>query len=138
MIVTSVNLLAILGATALSMIIGFIWYSPMIFGKTWMRLSGITEDQMKVSKKLMFPMYGLSFLSSLILSFVLALFINLGNDTTILQGLTLSFWIWLGFIVTTHIYGVIFAGKPIKLYLIDIFYQLLSLFGMSIVLISWS
>lgn len=138
MTVTSVNLLAILGAAVFSMIIGFIWYSPIIFGKTWMRLSGVTEEKIKDSKKLMLPMYGLTFLSSLILAYVLALFINLGNETTILQGLTLSFWIWLGFVVTTNLYTVIFASRPIKLYLIDIFYQLLSLFGMSVVLISWS
>ena len=40
--------LKILALTALiPLILGFIWYNPRVFGKPWMRASGITEESMK-------------------------------------------------------------------------------------------
>src|SRR3989337_3239270 len=41
----SVNYLAVVVAAVASMIIGAIWYSPRVFGKMWMRLTGNTMGQ---------------------------------------------------------------------------------------------
>lgn len=131
------SLIAILEAAVVSMLIGLIWYSPWLFGKSWMSLSGLSVDKLNKSKKQLLSMYGLVFVSQLILAFVLDLFLNLSHDVTVIEAFKLSFWIWLGFIITTKITDVIFLNKNIKLYFIDIFYQLFALFGMSIILILW-
>lgn len=34
-------------AALIPLVIGFVWYSPKVFGKAWMSASGVTEDQVK-------------------------------------------------------------------------------------------
>jgi len=41
------NVYAILVAAIVPMVLGFIWYNPILFGNVWMRESGITEEKMK-------------------------------------------------------------------------------------------
>ena len=42
-----VNYIAIVIAAVAAMAIGFLWYSPMILGKQWMQLKGLTENSLK-------------------------------------------------------------------------------------------
>lgn len=41
------NPLAMLVAATSALIIGFIWYNPKVFGITWMREAGMTEEKVK-------------------------------------------------------------------------------------------
>lgn len=34
-------------AALIPMVIGFVWYNPMAFGKTWMRVADMTEEKIK-------------------------------------------------------------------------------------------
>ncbi len=61
------NFLAILVAALVPMVLGFIWYGPMLFQKAWMRESGMTEEKMKGSN--MGVIFGLSFVLALLLAF---------------------------------------------------------------------
>src|ERR1700754_2833029 len=40
-----INLWAVLAAGVSSMILGGLWYSPVLFGKAWSAASGVTEAQ---------------------------------------------------------------------------------------------
>ena len=42
-----INVWATLAAGASSLILGALWYSPVLFGKAWSAASGVTEDQAK-------------------------------------------------------------------------------------------
>ena len=61
------NFLAVLVAALVPMVLGFIWYGPMLFQKAWMRESGMTEEKMKGSN--MGVIFGLSFVLALLLAF---------------------------------------------------------------------
>ncbi len=63
------NFIAILVAALIPMIMGFVWYHPKVFGTAWMRLAGMTEEKTKQGN--MAVKFGLSFLFSLMISFVL-------------------------------------------------------------------
>jgi hypothetical protein len=41
------NFLALLVAAFSTLVVGFIWYNPKVFGTIWMKESGISEDKMK-------------------------------------------------------------------------------------------
>lgn len=43
------KILALLVAAFSTLVIGFIWYNPKIFGNIWMKETGMTEDKMKGS-----------------------------------------------------------------------------------------
>lgn len=42
-----INLLILFLAALVPMILGFIWYNPKVFGKTWMRVADMNEEKMK-------------------------------------------------------------------------------------------
>ncbi len=46
-------------AAIIPLVIGFVWYSPKLFGNAWMAASGMTEDKMKGSNMVL--IMGLSF-----------------------------------------------------------------------------
>jgi hypothetical protein len=41
------NWIAVIVAGASSLVLGAIWYAPPVFGKKWMALAGLTEEQTK-------------------------------------------------------------------------------------------
>ena len=51
-------------AALVPLILGFIWYHPKLFGKAWMKSSGLTEESMKGAN--MTLIFGLTFLFSFI------------------------------------------------------------------------
>ena len=64
-----IKFLALLTAAASTLAIGFIWYNPKVFGTTWMKESGMTEDKMKGANMAM--IFGLSFVYAFLISFIL-------------------------------------------------------------------
>lgn len=52
-VLSAVSPLRILAALVVAFIIGYIWYGPL-FGKTWMRLAGLTEEKCRKNMKAMY------------------------------------------------------------------------------------
>ncbi len=138
-----VNYIAVLVGAIVSMGIGFLWYSPILFAKPWVKLMGMSMEQMKSSQKQMGKYYALSMVLSLVTAYVLfhALFFsqNYFHNAGLTAGLITAFWSWLGFVMPTQATMVIFGGKKIdteawKLFGINTGYQLVSLLTMGVVL----
>ena len=133
-----VNYLAVLVCGVASIIIGMVWYSPKgMFGKSWMKLSGLS----KMSKKELAAMQAkgkqsmvLAFVSSLVMAFVLSHLLSFLNAGTLSQALQTAFWVWLGFIATVVLSGVLWENKPWKLYWINSLYYLALLLAMGAIL----
>src|SRR3712207_5087634 len=69
MTVPAINLWAVLLATLSSMVVGFVWYSRPVMGNRWMRLSGITDEQVAKSPV---PAYIATIVASFVTALVLA------------------------------------------------------------------
>jgi len=69
----TLNIWAILVAALSTFLVGGAWYGPL-FGKTWMELAGLTEEQIQQSN--MAKIFGLAFIFELIMEFNLAMFLN--------------------------------------------------------------
>lgn len=130
-----VNYLAVLIAGVVSMAIGFLWYS-MLFAKPWMKLMGYTTESMKANQQKMGKMYGISFVLTLIMAYVLthvmAFSQNYFHYDSLMTGLSSAFWMWLGFIMPVQATDVIFGGKKWALFGINTGYQLASMLGMGV------
>ncbi|WP_319804226.1 DUF1761 domain-containing protein [Chryseobacterium kimseyorum] len=66
-----INFLAILFAALIPLVTGFVWYNPKVFGKAWMRESGLTEEKMKSANM------GMVFIVSIILSVLIGFFLQM-------------------------------------------------------------
>ena len=78
-----INFFALLTAALSTLVIGFIWYNPKVFGNAWIRESGVSVEKMQSS----------NMATTMILSFIYAFFIAF-----ILQFLTIHQYGALGMV----------------------------------------
>jgi hypothetical protein len=136
----NLNWLAIFVAAISTMVVGFLWYSPLLFAKPWMREMGYDpNDPAKTQemKKSAGPAYAGSMLASLISAFTLALFIHWLRAESLHIGLMVGFHVWLGFVATVQFTGALFARQSMKLFAINTGYQLACYLVMGAILVLW-
>jgi hypothetical protein len=136
----SLNWLAVLVAAVASMILGFLWYSPLLFAKAWVREMGYDlndKAKMEEMRKSAGPAYAGSFVASLLSAFTLALIFHGMRVEEVHFGIMASFHIWLGFVATVQFTGALFAKQSMKLFAINTGYQLVCYVVMGIILTLW-
>ena len=134
------NLAAILVAAIATMVVGFLWYSPVLFAKAWMREMGYDpNDKARVQEmqKSAGPAYICSFFASIVTAFILAMFLHHMNVQDVEYGLLVSAHIWLGFVATVQLTGVLFMKQSMKLFAINTGYQLVCYLVMGAILTVW-
>ena len=123
-------------AAVANFIIGALWYGPL-FGKTWMRLSGITMESMKGMSMTPVKAMTLGFIGTLLLSLVLAHMAAAFEAAGAAGALELAFWIWLGFFLPVVAGGYLWEGKPLKLFLFNATHQFIALSVTALILVLW-
>ena len=135
-----INLLSVLVAAIATMVLGFVWYSPLLFAKPWMVEMGYNpEDKAKMEelRKGAGKSYGISFVASLVSAFVLAKIIDITTVDSALYGMKIGFAVWLGFVTTVQLTSKLFGNQSTKLYLINTGYQLVCYLAMGAILAVW-
>ena len=94
-----IHILAVLAAALLGFVVGGLWYSPLLFGRAWMRAAGVTEEQVNGGNKA--KIFGVTFIFLLIMSFCLAAFLG-APEVTLQSGALYGFltgfgWIFFAF-----------------------------------------
>ena len=137
-----INWLAVLAAAIVCMAIGFLWYSPMLFARSWMIASGYDiNDKAKMDemKKSMGKTYSLAFLASFLQAAMLAKILALTGVWSPLYGMKIAFGIWLGFVMTVQLTGALFSNQAqkMKLFAINAGHQLVCYLAMGALLAAW-
>jgi predicted membrane protein len=124
----NVNLLAVLIATIVRFILGALWYGPL-FVKPWMKEIGKTD--MKGDTSNLGKLLGITFVISLVSSYVLALFLgHMDLMSDILASLSVGV-VWIGGAIWMN---YAYAGRSNKLFLIDAGYHVVGFLLMGIVI----
>lgn len=135
-----VNLWSVLVAAVATMILGFLWYSPLLFARPWMVAMGYDpEDKAKMEemRKSAGKSYAIAFVASLVAAFVLGKIIDVTTVESALYGMKIGFAMWLGFVTTVQLTAKLFGNQPTKLYLINTGYQLVCYLAMGAILAVW-
>jgi hypothetical protein len=132
-----VNYLTVIVCAVASMIIGSLWYSPLLFGNIWMKLQGFSKKDMNKAKQAgMWKLYLAAFIGSLVTASVLGYLIDIvGKNVS--TGILLAFLAWLGFVATTLLGNVLWEGKSVAVYVLNILYYLVNLVVMGLILGAW-
>jgi len=136
-----VKLWAVAFAGVATMVIGFLWYSPLLFARPWMVAMGYDpNDKARIAEmqKSAGPMYGISLLASLISAFVLAKVLVGMTIYSALYGMKIGFAVWLAFVATVQLTDKMFGQRPMKLFLINTGYQLVCYVVMGAILGKWA
>ena len=129
------NYLPVLVGTIINMIIGALWYSPVLFAKPWMAAVG--KDEKDLKKNSMSIMYTNTLVTALIESFVLFWLIRSIGVTNVIKGIELGLLIGVGFIATASLSDFLFSGRPLKLYIINVGYYIVVLALMGALFTIW-
>ena len=95
------------------------------------------EDMEKAKKAGMTQMYAIALVGALVMAYVLAHFVQVGGAATMMGGATIGFWVWLGFIATTTLSGLLWEKKPLNLYFLNNGYYLVLLLVNGALLAVW-
>jgi hypothetical protein len=142
--IMGVNFWAVLVGALATMVVGFLWYSPMLFANPWMKLMGYDPtDKAKIAEmqKGAGAMYGLTLIASILSAAVLAKIIGVAVVTSpmgaAITGMEIAFAVWLGFVTTVQMTGALFTKQPAKLYAINTGFQLVCYLVMGAILGAW-
>jgi len=133
-ILTMVNYWSVLLASVSYLIIGSLWYSPLLFGKLWIKLNGFCDEDLK-SEKPMWLILLLSFLSAAVASFVISAV--LGNRASADFGAIIGAIIAICWISMSKLTDVLFENRPVKLFLLHAGFDLVSFMVMGAIVGYW-
>lgn len=126
-------ILLVLTITIVQIILGSVWYSPVLFGKTWMKINGVANKsaaELKAMQKKMLPAYGIQFLMTFITNFALVFILSSLGVNNLVGLFLVSTIVWAGFIMPTQAGEVLWGNLSNKLklqkFLISTSYQLVA------------
>ncbi len=132
------NIWEVLIAAASAFVIGGIWYSPKMFGKSWQKLIGLSDAQMEDAN--MAIVFGTSYvllvITALFMSFFVEIAMMMGSNA--IAGAMAGGFICLVFVATTFGVNYLFSRRPLKLYFIDVGYMLVSFMVMGVIIGAWT
>ena len=135
--ILEVNYFAVFLCGVLSMIIGFVWYSPILLGRTWMEEIDKSEEELKKDFNPV-KTFGITFLFNLFIAFSLAQLMAHSNAVTVAAGIRMAFLCWFGFILAPMVINSLFENKSIKLLMVDAGHHLIVILVFGIVLGAWT
>ena len=123
-----------IAAVIVRIMIGSLWYSPLLFLKEWQRLAGVTDDAMKggMAKGMATWIIG-----AILMTFVLAHAVYYAGAHGPALGAAVGFMNWLGFILVVQLDDWAAAKRPFKLVAINAGNTLVSLLIMGAILATW-
>jgi hypothetical protein len=130
-----INLWGVVVGAMINMVIGAVWYSPLLFSKPWMKATGKSAEDMR--RDGLGSGYIKMFIGALVMAYVLAHFVAYAQAETVAAGAVTGFWIWLGFVMTASLGLHIFEGRDPRLFWINNGYQLVSLMVIGGLLAAW-
>lgn len=134
---SNINFLSAFVAALISFFLGALWYSPVLFGKTWQRELGFTDEYLKQGN--VTKIFGITFIIILIMAFGLAMIIqgHTDADNTWKSGLIIGLTTGLFFVGTSTGINYLYQRKSFTLWCIDAFYQIVFLSIMGMILGAW-
>ncbi|WP_157253584.1 DUF1761 domain-containing protein [Nonomuraea typhae] len=130
---SQVNWLAVMVAALSAFALGALWYSPILFGKSWMALTGL--DQEALAKRSPVLVFGSSFLLSLLAAAVFAMF--LGSDPSLGLGVGAGVATGLAWVAASYGINYLFEARPFRLFLVNGGYHALQFTLYGVILGLW-
>jgi Protein of unknown function (DUF1761) len=129
----SLNGWAILSATLIAFLLGWIWYAPGVFGNSWLTATGKRRETSRLPPRLAAIQFALTLLTAVCLALLIVRF----GAITWAEGATIGLVVGIGFVATSMASDYLFCGWSIRLYGIQIAYKLASFALMGAILGGW-
>lgn len=112
---SGINWLAVIAASIAGFAIGAIWYSPLLFAKSWQREAGVTDEQLRSAN--MALIFGGALALTFVAALVFALF--LGPQPGVRFGAAAGFAAGLFWVTASLGVNYLFERRSLRLFLIN-------------------
>jgi hypothetical protein len=117
------------------MIVGTVWYSPSVYGKSWMKAVGQTEKGMQERMKNAIPLLiGASLVTAYALAQVAAYLHSLTPDSGLTSAIEASLLVGIGFAATAVVAHGVYEPRDSKVMYINIGNRIVTLLVMGVVI----
>jgi len=114
-----INHIAVFVCAVMSLVIGAVWWSPLLFAKSWQEENGLSDEQLAKANPV--KNFGLSFVLAWIMSYNLAFFLGT-PDTTWQWGLAAGLLTGVGWVAAMFIVIALFEMRSVKYIAINVGY----------------
>jgi hypothetical protein len=133
--IPAVNWLAVALATISSMLVGAVWYARPVFGRRWMRLTGLKDDD--VSGNAVVPLaitLVVSFLTALVLAGTATIVQAYYQGDFLLDTVVTALVLWIGFTAARFITHDLFERRPSSLTVLNLAHELVTIVVMALII----
>ena len=130
------NYVAIVVAAIAAFVVGALWYSPLLFGKAYMEVTGMDAAAMADMTPPVGELLG-EFARNLVVAFVLAHLIARLGAGDWKAAVQLGLWVWMGFQAMLLMGAVLHEKMPWMLYAIHVGDALAKTLLMAVILGVW-
>jgi len=132
-----VSFLPVLVAAVVVFVLGWLWYSPLLFYKPWMRLRGLDPVAAMAGAKMPGGKLLVELVRCLLLAYVIARFVALLGISSWLMAVHFGFMAWIGFPVIILTGSVLWENTPWKVAAIHAGDWLVKLLVISVIVTLW-
>lgn len=132
---SSMNIWAVLVCIFFNMILGALWYSPVLFGNIWLKLRGLKAED--ISKEDANKSMGFAFIPATLSILFLWLILSFVNAQTLADALITGSLMSAGFIGMSAFNLVLFESRSIGVTLINVGYSFVAFNVASVILTFW-
>ncbi|UCG62314.1 MAG: DUF1761 domain-containing protein [Candidatus Zixiibacteriota bacterium] len=131
----AINYLAVIVAAVAYLIIGSLWYSPLLFGSAWMKGIGKTKEQLAGGATLI--NYILALIFGFIASYGIARILLWRGGGGISDGIITGLLVSVCFVLATFFMNDIFEKRPAGLTFINALFHIVALIVAGIIIGAW-
>ena len=135
--VPEINYWAVLLATASTMVVGSIWYTPKVFGNYWMRVARVDNTSDRGAVGPIVTTLIVSFISAWVLAITTQVAWIALDGNYLLMAITTGLMLWAGFTAARFITHDVFEGRPAGLTILNIAHELVTVLVMALIIGAW-
>ena len=130
-----INFIAVLVAAVAYFLVGWAWYSPMLFGNAYLKEMKLDPKKMKMEN--MGVIFGASFICGLLTAFVIKAVMIATFADTVFLGANIGVLLSVGLIGTNAMNDALYDNHSTKLFFIKVGYNVLGFIVMGAILGAW-
>ncbi|OGX27608.1 MAG: hypothetical protein A2787_02570 [Omnitrophica WOR_2 bacterium RIFCSPHIGHO2_01_FULL_48_9] len=130
-----INFVAVVVAAVAYFVLGWVWYSPEVFGKAWMKELKISAKDIK-KEKMGICLLG-TFLTEILAAVVLMAIIKGSFATTPFAGANVGLLAAIGFVAPATLASYLYEDRSVRLFCITVGYHTVALVTMGTILGGW-
>jgi uncharacterized protein DUF1761 len=132
-----VNFLPVLVAAIVVFVLGWLWYSPFLFYKPWMRARGLDPVAAMTGAKMPAGKLVVELLRCIVLAYVIAHFVALLGVSSVFGAIHFGLLLWIGFPVILLVGSILWENMPVKVAAIHAGDWLVKMLVISIIVSMW-